>query len=80
MPKRITDLILPVGTQVVTRVELRGPDGEFVCLRGAVGVVLAALADNARPYRVRLVQGSEVELYRRDLSIRKHCCTCTGCS
>jgi hypothetical protein len=65
-------LILPVGTQVVSAVEVRDSRGHLLCPSGAVGVVVRAPADGTHTYRVRLPSGQEVSLARRALSIRKH--------
>jgi predicted nucleotidyltransferase len=64
-------LIIPTGTQVVTRVELRDPAGALVRQRGAVGVIVAAPADARHSYRVRFADGGEAALRRAELSIRK---------
>ena len=64
-------LILPVGTQVVTRVEINGPQGEPVCPRGAVGVIVKAPDDNLHSYRVRFLDGTEAALRRQEITIRK---------
>lgn len=64
-------LILPVGTQVVTRVEIRGTGGEELCPRGAVGEVLQTPTDDFHSYRVRFLNGIEAALRREDLTIRK---------
>jgi uncharacterized protein len=64
------NLILPVGTQVVSRIELRTAAGE--CLRGAVGVIVEAPTDNSHAYQVQLPNGVKVRLKRHELSIRKH--------
>lgn len=37
-----THLILPVGTQIVTLVEVAGPDGETAYPPGSVGVIVKA--------------------------------------
>jgi len=50
----MTDLILPVSTQVVTRVEVKNSAGETLLPVGAVGVIVKAPADNEHSYRVRL--------------------------
>lgn len=65
------NLILPVGTQVVARVELRDRQGEVVCLEGAVGVIVESPTDNSHAYRVQLPDGNQVCLRRHELSIRK---------
>ncbi len=64
-------LIIPIGTQVVTRVEIRGTGGEGLCPRGAVGEVLKAPTDDFHSYRVRFLNGVEAALRREDLTIRK---------
>ena len=65
-------LVLPVGTQLVTRVAIVGPDGAEQCPRGAVGVVAAAPDDSHSSYLVRFTNGVEAALVRHELSIRKH--------
>jgi hypothetical protein len=62
---------LPVGTQVVTRIAIRGPDRALVCPRGAVGVVAQAPDDATGSYRVRFPEGGELSIGRQDLAIRK---------
>jgi uncharacterized protein len=64
-------LTIPVGTQVVTRIDLRGAEDSLVRQRGAVGVIIAAPNDARHPYRVRFADGGEAELHRAELSIRK---------
>ena len=64
-------LIIPTGTQVVTRVAVVGRDGAVVCPAGAVGVVVLAPLDSTHAYRVRLPDGVEVSLRRHQLGIRK---------
>jgi predicted nucleotidyltransferase len=62
-------LILPVGTQVVAQVEVRGPDGGIVHPHGAVGVVTQAPADVWHSYRVRFPDGFEAGFKRQELAI-----------
>lgn len=64
-------LILPVGTQVVTRRAVATGAGVPICPAGAVGQVVGAPADYSHAYRVRLPDGVEVSLRRDELSIRK---------
>jgi hypothetical protein len=64
--------LLPVGTQVVALVEVRGPDGAAAHPRGAVGVVVQAPADYWRAYRVRFPDGFEAALKRQELSVLSH--------
>ena len=66
------NLVLPVGTQVVSRIELKNSADELLCLRGAVGVIIKAPTDNSHAYRVRLINNIEVTLNRHEFSIRKH--------
>lgn len=65
-------LILPVGTQVVSRIELRDARGTVLCPAGAVGEVIQAPLDGTHSYRVRLPDGREVALRRQNLTIHKH--------
>ncbi len=62
-------LILPVGTQVVAQVEVRGTDGAVVHPRGAVGVVIQSPADPWHSYRVRFPDGFEQSFRRQELAI-----------
>lgn len=57
--------ILPVGTQVVTTVDLRGDAGGVRIPRGALGTILKSPTDATHSYWVRLVDGKE-QAYRRD--------------
>ncbi len=64
-------LILPVGTQVVTRMEVAGADGESIYPAGSVGVIVKAPVDSAHSYRVLFPDGTEVALRRQQLAVRK---------
>lgn len=57
--------ILPVGTQVVTLVDLRGDAGGVRVPRGALGTITAAPTDATHGYRVRVGDGVE-HTFRRD--------------
>jgi hypothetical protein len=57
--------ILPVGTQVVTLVDLRGDAGGVKVPRGALGTIVVAPTDATHAYRVQLVDGAE-HGFRRD--------------
>lgn len=72
--KQITNynLILPIGTQVVTRVEVKTSTGEISCLRGAVGEIVRSPTDNSHTYQIQLPTGVQVNLRRHEFSIRKH--------
>ena len=69
---RSAHLIVPTGTQVVSRVEVRDASGAVSCPVGATGVIVRAPEDATHSYRVRLPDGREVSLKRAELSIRKH--------
>jgi len=64
-------LILPVGTQVVARVEIKEADGQVSCPRGAVGEIIKSPDDGSHSYRVRFVNGVEAALHRHEITIRK---------
>jgi predicted nucleotidyltransferase len=68
----VPPLILPVGTQVVTRVAVPGSTVEPERPAGAVGVVIQAPADDSHSYRVRFPDGGEAALRRHEIAIRKH--------
>ncbi len=68
----LPDWILPVGTHVVIRTELRDARGELVCPAGAVGKVVQAPADASHAYRVVLPDGRDLAFQRRQLVVRKH--------
>jgi predicted nucleotidyltransferase len=63
--------ILPVGTQVVTRTEIRDARGAVVYPAGAVGKIVYAPFDSTHAYRVLLPDGREIALSRKHLRIRK---------
>jgi uncharacterized protein len=64
-------LILPAGTQVVTRVEIKDAAGQILAPRGAVGEIVKAPDDGSHSYRVRFVNGVEAALRRHEMTIRK---------
>jgi uncharacterized protein len=63
-------LILPIGTQVVTRGPVRTLDGRAV-IAGSVGVVVHVPVDATHSYQVRFPDGSVSALRRSQVSIRK---------
>jgi len=69
---RTAHLIIPEGTQVVSRVEVRDAAGVVVCPLGAAGVIVRSPTDATHSYRVKLPDGREISLQRQELSIRKH--------
>src|SRR5262245_15138312 len=63
-------LVLPVGTQVVTRGPIATGDGRRYPA-GAVGVIERAPVDHQHAYRIRFPDGGLVSLRRDELAIRK---------
>jgi predicted nucleotidyltransferase len=64
-------LILPAGTQVVTRIEIKDPAGHILAPRGAVGEIVKAPDDGSHSYRVRFANAVEAALRRHEMTIRK---------
>ena len=62
-------LILPIGTQVVTLIDLRGTDGRPMHPRGSVGLIVQAPTDATHSYRVRFLDGLETSVRRQDIAI-----------
>ncbi len=63
--------LLPIGTQVVTRVEMRDPSGRSVYPKGSVGEIVNAEGTDRPLYRVRFPDGGLAAYRRGELSIRK---------
>ncbi len=63
--------ILPVGTHVVTRSEVRDAQGGLLCPAGAVGKIVRSPLDSTHAYRVLMPDGREISLHRQHLSVRK---------
>ncbi len=66
------NLIIPLGTQIVSRIEIKNPNDDPPCPLGSVGVILSAPTDNSHSYRIKFSNGIEVSLRRDEFSIRKH--------
>ncbi len=64
--------ILPVGTAVVSTVEIAERAGKPVYPRGSVGMITRAPSDPDHRYRVRFPGGQEASLRRADLVVLKH--------
>jgi predicted nucleotidyltransferase len=60
------------GTQVVSLVEVRGPNGSLVHPRGAVGVVTRTPAVEGEKFLVRFPDGFEKSLERSQIEVLKH--------
>ncbi len=65
-------LILPVGTQIVTRAAIKSASGETLQARGSVGVIVDVLPDVIQQYRVRFPTGGESVMRRQEFAVRKH--------
>ena len=65
-------LILPIGTQVVALMEIRGTNGKPIHPGGAVGIITKSPADSTHSYRVRFPDGFEASLRRQDLAVLSH--------
>ncbi len=61
--------ILPLGTAVVSKVEIRSGDGKPRCPRGSVGLIIRAPGDPEHRYRVRFPGGQETSLRRSELMV-----------
>jgi uncharacterized protein len=65
-------LILPVGTQVVTLVEVRSRNGQPLRRSGTVGKIIKSPLDNQHAYMIEFPDGGQVSLHRQEIAIRKH--------
>lgn len=64
--------VLPVGTQVVTTVNVTKRNGDIVFMPGVVGVVIHVFTAGDVRYRVRFIDGTETVLRHEELIIRSH--------
>lgn len=65
------NLIIPVGTQIVSRIEVKNKQEEVICPKNGVGVIIYAPTDNSHVYKIRLTNDLEINLNRHEFSIRK---------
>lgn len=65
------NLIIPAGTQIVTKIEVKNPATNQCWKPGAVGVIVQSPTDNSHAYLVKLPDGTEISLRRHELTIRK---------
>jgi hypothetical protein len=63
------NLILSVGTQVVTLVDVPGSAGLVLYRRGTVGVVVKSPTDHEHSYRVRFTGGFETPLKQSEITM-----------
>ena len=66
-----SQLIIPAGTQIVSRTELYDNDGALLAPRGAVGVIVSAPTDHTHSYRILFTNNVEAALTRQEFSLRK---------
>jgi len=64
-------LVLPLGTQIVTRKPIKDAAGQTVQARGSVGVIAEVLVGKYPHYRIRFPNAGEAELSRQDFAVRK---------
>jgi predicted nucleotidyltransferase len=62
---------VPLGTQIVTRIDTQRPEGGLLQMAGAVAVILEMPSDTHGQYRVRFPDGAETCLRRTDFQVRK---------
>ena len=62
---------MPLGTQIVTRVDTHTPEGNLLQMAGAVAVILQVPSDTRGEYRVRFPDGAETSLRRTEFQVRK---------
>ncbi len=60
-------VIIPAGTQVVSRIEIKGTAGHPIHPTGVVGIITASPADHLHCYRVRFPDGYEASLRRHEI-------------
>ena len=65
-------LILPVGTQVVSHIDVTNTAGDVIFASGAVGVIVKAPLDATHSYRVRFMDGTEIAIKREQIAVRRH--------
>jgi len=65
-------LILPVGTQVVTLINVRGLHDAAERRGGSVGKISKSPTDNKHAYVVDFPDGGQASLRRHEIAIRKH--------
>lgn len=70
--------IVPLGTQIVTRVDTHTPEGNLLQMAGAVAVILQMPSDVDGEYRVRFPDGAETSLKRAHFQVRKELARAIG--
>jgi uncharacterized protein len=72
MTDSLPNFIFPIGTQVVTHIDIKNSNGDVLFVRGVVGVIIKSPVDSTHGYRVRFMDGTEVMLKRIEFSVNKH--------
>ncbi len=67
-----SNLLVPIGTQVITRVATKAVSAGETRPAGAVGEIASAPTDASHAYRVRFADGGEIALGRTEFTILKH--------
>ena len=57
--KKRRERIVPLGTQIVTRVDTHTPEGAVLQMAGGVAVILQVPVNTTEEYRVRFPDGEE---------------------
>ena len=70
--EKISNLILPKGTQVVTLIDVKVLNENRFQPRGTVGVIKTQPIDAKHSYLIEFLDGSISALKRREFAIRKH--------
>ena len=68
----MTKHIVPVGTQIVSHIDVKKRNGDIDVVAGSVGVVIKAPLDQTHSYRVRFMDNTETSLRRTNFAIRRH--------
>lgn len=67
-----TNLILPIGTQIVTLIEVKVTNKTRLQSRGTVGIIKSQPQDAKHSYLVEFLDGSLASIKRSEFAIRKH--------
>jgi predicted nucleotidyltransferase len=65
-------IILPIGTQVVTHIDITNAAGDVLFAAGAVGIIVRAPSDATHAYRLRFMDGTEQALKRHEFTVHSH--------
>ncbi|MEL6526781.1 MAG: nucleotidyltransferase domain-containing protein [Chloroflexota bacterium] len=66
------NLILPVGTRVVTHEAIMNSNNEPIFSKGTVGIIIKSPLDATHAYRLRFMDGTELSANRTQFSIYSH--------